>query len=51
MTFPHISYTYLAENRAKFYANKCMKCIENPTDFLHVRNPNVCLVILAKVST
>ena len=22
MTFPHISYTYLAEDRAKFYANK-----------------------------
>ena len=22
MTFPHISYSYLAEDRAKFYANK-----------------------------
>ena len=22
MTFPHTSYTYLAEDRAKFYANK-----------------------------
>ena len=29
---------YLAEDSAEFYAN--MKCVENPTEFLHVRNPN-----------
>ena len=38
MTFPHISYTYLAEDRAKFMqTNEMYRIIlPYPTDFLHV---------------
>ena len=37
VTFPHISYTYLAEDRATFHANegKVYKILPYPTDFLH----------------
>ena len=41
MTFPRISYTYLAGKGEGGILCKQMKCTENlPTDFLHVRNPN-----------
>ena len=47
VTFPHISYTYLAEDRATFHANegKVEKILPYPTDFLHVGNSNFYLVI------
>ena len=45
MTFPHISYTYLAEDKAKLCKQtKCLENLAHPTDFLHVRNPSFCLV-------
>ena len=46
VTFPHISYTYLAEDRATFHANegKVEKILPYPTDFLHVENSNFYLV-------
>ena len=46
VTFPHISHTYLAEDRATFRVNegKVEKILPYPTDFLHVGNSNFYLV-------
>ena len=49
VTFPHISYTYLAEDRATFHANegKVEKILPYPTDFLQVGNSNFYVVIIS----
>ena len=43
MTFPHISYTYLAEDRAEFYAKNEMhrkSCPILQISYMIVQNPN-----------
>ena len=46
MKFPHISYTYLAEDRAEFHENEqnVLKTLPYPTNFQNAQNSNICLV-------